>query len=189
MYRAFLILVRCLCETLLSAATVTVKRKTRQYLIQQAHGCWGGGNDVVYEEEKSILSSQVNSFPDEEVELAHYTEKERRDSERERERERDLTALVNQVQSISQGSVYVLTQVIFYLFFSCGFLQTLFKWQAVYNIGIHWWSGWDTGQLLLTCEVRGYKVLLLVQISYPGLWSLFHNDLPCGKWNSQWTNP
>lgn len=43
----------------------------KKYLIQLSHGSWGGWNDVVYKEEESILSSQVDSFPDEKVKLAH----------------------------------------------------------------------------------------------------------------------
>jgi len=41
------------------------------FLVQQPHGSGGGWNDVVYKEEQSILRSQVNSFPDEEVKLSH----------------------------------------------------------------------------------------------------------------------
>lgn len=46
-----------------------------KYLIQLAHGGRGGWNDVVYKEEERVLSSQVDSFPDEEVKLAHCQKK------------------------------------------------------------------------------------------------------------------
>lgn len=46
-------------------------RESYKYLVQLAHGGGGRGNDVVYEEEKSIFSSQVDSFSDEKVKLAH----------------------------------------------------------------------------------------------------------------------
>lgn len=48
-----------------------IKAGKRKYLIQLAHGGRGGWNDVVYKEEERILGSQVDSFPDEEVKLAH----------------------------------------------------------------------------------------------------------------------
>lgn len=41
-------------------------------LVQESHGGWGGWNDIVYKEEESVLGSQVDSFPDEEVKLAHW---------------------------------------------------------------------------------------------------------------------
>lgn len=47
------------------------KLQIGKYLIQLAHCGRGGWNDVVYKEEERILSSQVDSFPDEEVKLAH----------------------------------------------------------------------------------------------------------------------
>lgn len=43
-----------------------------KYLVQLAHAGRGRGNDIVYEEEESILGSQVDSFSDEKVKLAHY---------------------------------------------------------------------------------------------------------------------
>lgn len=47
-------------------------KNQRKYLVQQSHGGWGGWNDVVYKEEESIFSPQVDSFSDEEVKLAHW---------------------------------------------------------------------------------------------------------------------
>jgi hypothetical protein len=47
------------------------------HLVEGSHGGGSGRNDVVYEEEESVLWSQADPFPDEKVELAHcqvYTE-------------------------------------------------------------------------------------------------------------------
>jgi hypothetical protein len=41
------------------------------HLVEGSHGGGSGRNDVVYEEEESVLWSQADPFPDEEVELAH----------------------------------------------------------------------------------------------------------------------
>lgn len=46
-------------------------KKRDKYLVQLAHGGRGRRNDIVYEEEESILGSQVDSFSDEKVKLAH----------------------------------------------------------------------------------------------------------------------
>ncbi len=40
------------------------------HLVEGSHG-GVSGNDVVYEEEESVLWSQADPFPDEKVELAH----------------------------------------------------------------------------------------------------------------------
>jgi hypothetical protein len=51
------------------------------HLVEGSHGGGSGRNDVVYEEEESVLWSQADPFPDEKVELAHsqvYTEGTRR---------------------------------------------------------------------------------------------------------------
>ncbi len=48
------------------------------HLVEGSHGGGSGRNDVVYEEEESVLWSQADPFPDEKVELAHcqvYTER------------------------------------------------------------------------------------------------------------------
>lgn len=58
-------------HTLITVGNVEEKVLFMMLLVQQSHGSWGGWNDVVYKEEESILSSQVDSFPDEEVKLAH----------------------------------------------------------------------------------------------------------------------
>jgi hypothetical protein len=57
-------------DTTLQVTSVT-------HLVEGSHGGGSGRNDVVYEEEESVLWSQADPFPDEEVELAHcqvYTE-------------------------------------------------------------------------------------------------------------------
>merc|ERR550519_48211 len=41
------------------------------FLIQRPHGGRGGGNDVVDKEEQSVLGSETDPLPDEEVELAN----------------------------------------------------------------------------------------------------------------------
>lgn len=58
-------------HTLITVGNVEEKVLFMMLLVQQAHGSWGGWNDIVYKEEESILGSQVDSFPDEEVKLAH----------------------------------------------------------------------------------------------------------------------
>lgn len=47
------------------------EREREEYLVELAHGGGGRGNDVVYEEEESILGPQVDSLSDEKVKLAH----------------------------------------------------------------------------------------------------------------------
>lgn len=58
-------------DTFITVGNVEEKVLFMVLLIQLAHGGRGGWNDVVYKEEERILSSQVDSFPDEEVKLAH----------------------------------------------------------------------------------------------------------------------
>ena len=41
------------------------------YLIQGSHGCWGRGDNVVYEEEQGILRPQANPLPYQEIELSY----------------------------------------------------------------------------------------------------------------------
>lgn len=58
-------------HALITVGNVEEKVLFMMFLVQQSHGSWGGWNDVVYKEEESILGSQVDSFPNEEVKLAH----------------------------------------------------------------------------------------------------------------------
>lgn len=46
-------------------------RELVSHLVELSHGGAGRRNDIVDEEEESILGSQLNSFPDQEIELAH----------------------------------------------------------------------------------------------------------------------
>ncbi len=48
------------------------------YLVKQPHSGWCGRNDVVYKEEEGIFGPQVDPFPNEEVELPHFRNKEKK---------------------------------------------------------------------------------------------------------------
>lgn len=63
------------------AGSTQCHRHTSIYLVQLPHGSTGRGDDVVHEEEKRVLSSEVDPFPNEEVELPDWKREGRESSE------------------------------------------------------------------------------------------------------------
>lgn len=58
-------------HTLVTVGDVKEEIFFMMFLVQLAHGGGGRGNDVVYEEEESILGPEVDSLSDEKVKLTH----------------------------------------------------------------------------------------------------------------------
>lgn len=98
--------------------------------------------------------------------------KRQKEQERKKERERQYSKYSSQIHLAGEFNLFL-----------------WFVSQGPSSLLINSLSSSEEKADKLTCEVRGDKILLFVQISYPGFGGLFHDDLPGAKQRgtvSQW---
>lgn len=68
--RSMILLLRSI-DALVTVGYIQEEVFIMMFLVQSSHCCRGWWNDIIYKEEESVFWPQVNSFPDEKVELSN----------------------------------------------------------------------------------------------------------------------